>query len=255
VRVFFAGNNRLGLNILKWLVDNGTTIVGLGIHPEDRWSYGEEILSAAALNDDAIIQGSQIRSNESADRIKALQPDIIVSVLFGYILPDTILGTPPCGCINLHPAYLPFNRGVYPNVWSIVEGTPAGVTLHYMDAQVDTGDIIARQRVDVTPTDTGQSLYRKLEDAAESLFVETWPSLVRGDLSVSKQKAEEGTFHRFRDVVNIDRIDLDSNYRAGDLINIIRARTFPPYDGAYFIHEGQRVFLRIEFIEDSETES
>jgi methionyl-tRNA formyltransferase len=72
-----------------------------------------------------------------------------------------------------------------------------------------------------------------------------------------KQSNEPGTYHRTRDVESIDKIDLDCTYTARDLINILRARTFPPYDGAYFETKGRRVYLRLrlEYAEESSNDS
>src|SRR5205823_2904000 len=158
-----------------------------------------------------------------------------LSVLFDYILSGKFLALFPRGCLNLHPALLPYNRGEYPNVWSIVEGTPSGVTLHYIDEGIDTGDIIAQKAVPVDPVDTGETLYRKLEQASVVLFKETWPHVCAGRAPRIPQILTTGTQHKRRDVETIDEIDLNRSYIAGDLINILRSRTFPPYRGAYFI--------------------
>ena len=96
--------------------------------------------------------------------------------MFGYILRPNFLRLIPRGCVNVHPALLPYNRGAYPNVWSIVDGSPAGVTIHFVDEGIDTGDIIAQAQVVIEPVDTGESLYRKLERGAVALF----PKLGRG---------------------------------------------------------------------------
>jgi methionyl-tRNA formyltransferase len=158
--------------------------------------------------------------------------------------------------INLHPAYLPYNRGAFTNVWSIVDGTPAGATLHYIDTGVDTGDVIARSRVTVSPTDTGGSLYDKLENACIELFKGTWPQVASGNVPRIAQSGPsfegEGTSHRMKDVDAIDEIDLDASYKARDLINILRARTFPPYSGAYFTENDIRIYLRLQLLTEDE---
>jgi methionyl-tRNA formyltransferase len=129
-------------------------------------------------------------------------------------------------------------------VWSIIEGTPAGVTLHYVDAGIDTGDIIARHEVAVDAVDTGETLYRKLERAAVTLFRENWPAIRAGRIERTAQN-DEGASHRTRDVETIDRIDLDRTYTGRELINLLRARTFPPHRGAYIEVDGQRVYLEL----------
>jgi methionyl-tRNA formyltransferase len=151
----------------------------------------------------------------------------------------------------LHPSFLPYNRGSNPNVWSIVEETPAGVTLHYIDKGVDTGNIIAQKHVAVEPLDTGETLYRKLEKTCVALFKATWPLMRSGQVPQLIQDREEGTHHTTADVNLIDAIDLDKTYTARHLINVIRARTFEPYPGAYFNYHGQKIYLRLQlFYED-----
>jgi len=143
------------------------------------------------------------------------------------------------GVVNLHTGWLPFNRGAHPNVWSIVKQKPAGVTLHWMDTRVDTGDIIARKQVEVSAEDTGKSLYHKLETAALALLEQTWPTIEAGRAPRERQSGVS-TSHRVRDLELIDEIELDRSYSARYLIDILRARTFPPYRGAFFRADGKR---------------
>jgi methionyl-tRNA formyltransferase len=254
MRILFLGNNWLGWKVIAWLKEQGEEIVGLVIHQPAERKFGEEILRAAGLPEDKIFLGSRLRNREGMDAIRSLHPDLGISILFDYILKPEFLRLFPSGVINLHPAFLPYNRGQYPNVWSIVEGTPAGATLHYIDAHIDTGDIIARKEVAVEPVDTGESLYRKLERASLNLFQETWPLLKAGKAERIPQTLGSGTFHYTRDTEKIDRLDPERTYRARDLINILRARTFPPYRGAYIEAGGKRVYLRLQ-LEDGEEET
>ena len=133
-------------------------------------------------------------------------------------------------------------------MWSIVEGTPAGVTLHYIDIGIDTGDIIAQREILAEPIDTGETLYRKLEQACVDLFKETWPLIRSGQAPRIPQSQEKGTYHRTHDVKQLDQIDLEHTYTARELIDIIRARTFLSYPGAYFTHQGRKVYLRLQLL-------
>jgi len=197
-----------------------------------------------------VFEAQQIVQPENLEQIRSCRADLAVSVLFRNILRVPFLSLFPKGCINVHPAYLPYNRGVYPNVWSIVDKTPAGVTLHYIDEGLDTGDIIAQQEIAIEPTDTGGSLYGKLEHAALELFVRTWPLIEAGKAPRTKQDPTQGTSHRLKDVESIDEIDVEKLYRGDELINLIRARTFPPYQGAYFRYKGRKIYLRLDLSEE-----
>ena len=119
--------------------------------------------------------------------------------------------------MNLHPSFLPYNRGANPNVWSIIDRTPAGVSLHYVDQGVDTGDLIAQHEVEVLPWDTGFTLYGKLEEAAVTLFQENWASIRRGAIPRHIQPSEAGTSHTTREVAQLDCIpDLSAVTRDGN---------------------------------------
>jgi methionyl-tRNA formyltransferase len=245
MRILFLGNNLVGLRILRWLKEQGEDVAGLALHPEGKRKFGKEMAEASGLPPAAVFPGDRLKEKPVLEAIAALRADVAVSVLFDYILKPDFLSLFPRRVINLHPALLPYNRGQYPNVWSIVEGTPAGTTLHYVDEGIDTGEIIAQKEVPVAPEDTGESLYRKLEDASVSLFREAWPAFKAGKAGAIGPPSGAGTYHRTRDVDAIDEIDLDRTYTGRELIDLLRARTFPPYRGAFFRTPKGKVFLRL----------
>lgn len=246
MRIVYFGNNRLGWQVLDWLTKSEDEVAALVVHPGERRRFGEEILGAAGLPPERVFSGDSLDGGTCA-ALAALKPDIGVSVLFGYILRPEVLRLFPKGIINLHPALLPYNRGAHPNVWSIIDGTPAGTTLHYIDEGVDTGDIIGQREVPVGSADTGETLYRRLERESVSLFTELWPLLREGKAPRKPQRHVKapGTRHRVRDVDGVDEIRLDAQYTGRRLIDILRARTFPPYKGAYFVQGGRKIHLRL----------
>lgn len=124
--------------------------------------------------------------------------DWVVSYGYRYIIKDEVLRRFPRRFINLHIAYLPWNRGADPNLWSFLEDTPKGVTIHYMDAGVDTGDIIAREQVSMLPDDTLRSSYERLSRAIEDLFRRVWADVRDGRL-VGRRQPDGGTAHRLKD--------------------------------------------------------
>ena len=246
MRILYLGNNRLGYKVLKWLLEQGEEVVGLVMHPSGERSYGKDMLEVAGLEDSRLFDSSTLKDDAVLDRIKELKADVALSVLFGYLLRPEFLSLFEKGVINLHPAFLPYSRGAYPNVWSIVDKMPAGVTLHYIDEGVDTGDIIAQEEVKIEPVDTGKTLYGKLEDAGLELFKKIWPAIKAGVAEKVVQEKTAGTCHRAADIEVIDFIDLDKQYRAGELIDILRARTYSSYKGAYFMVDGRKVYLEIK---------
>lgn len=251
MKYVYLGNGRLGRDTLAHAIASGRTPVGLVVHPTARARLRDEIVALSGLDAERIIDAPTLRTPEGLHWLAELEPEWLVSVLFGYVLRADVLTIPRRGAVNLHPALLPYNRGAYPNVWSIVDRTPAGVTLHHMDPgrAVDTGDIIAQHEVPVDPTDTGATLYAKLEAAGLRLMTESWPLLEMADTPRVPQHGT-GTEHRVKDAESIDRIDPDALVRAGDLLDILRARTFAPYPGAYLDLGGnRRIEIRVELHE------
>jgi len=253
VRILLCANNWVGWKIASWLREQSEEIAALVVHPLERRKYGGEITQAAGVHPSAIFDGSKLSHPDVLQAIRARQPEIGISAFFGYILRSEFLQLLPRGCVNVHSAFLPYNRGANPNIWSIVDRTPAGVTVHYIDEGIDTGDIIGQQIVPVEPVDTGETLYRKLEEAAVDVFREHWP-MIRAGCAKRISQPREGTFHRLRDVELIDEIDLDRTYTGRELIDIIRARTFPPYPGAFFRHDGRKTYLRLQLLYEEELE-
>jgi methionyl-tRNA formyltransferase len=138
--------------------------------------------------------------HSTAEQLDIATPDAEFLVSYGYrhILRKDVLDRFPSRAINLHISYLPYNRGADPNLWSIVEGTPKGVTIHHLDEGIDTGDIIAQRRVEFSPDDTLRSSYAKLQAAMVDLFREQWPS-IRSGTSARRKQDGAGTFHKTKD--------------------------------------------------------
>ena len=246
MRILLFLNNWAGWRVADWLRRRGEEIVGLFVQPPDDRRFAEEILSAVALPKERIWTANQLRDRNTLMQLANLRPGIGISVFFGFVLKLEVIDLFPLGCINLHPALLPYNRGWHTNVWPIVDGTPAGVTIHYIDPGVDTGDIIAQKEIPVNLTDTGGSLHEKIVRAELQLFKKTWPLIREGKNTRTPQDHFKASSHRKIAIDEISCIQLDRRYRAVDLINILRARTYPPYPSAYYVEDGERKYLRID---------
>ncbi len=109
--------------------------------------------------------------------IKALSPDVLLSVLFEVKLPPEWLALAGWHPLNLHLGYLPHNRGRAPHLWPLIDGSPAGVSLHVMDDGVDAGGIVRQERVAVRAGDTGGSLLARLETVALAMLRDAWPGV------------------------------------------------------------------------------
>ncbi len=148
----------------------------------------------ASCGDEVVFRSERL----SPEEVRSINPVVIVSYNYRFILKENIFDQPPLGTINLHISYLPWNRGADPNFWSIFEGTPKGVTIHYIDAGIDTGDIIGQELVEFSENDTLRSSYAKLHYSIQELFKKLWPKIKTRQIVPIKQKGK-GTFHLSRD--------------------------------------------------------
>ena len=124
--------------------------------------------------------------------------DFIISYGYRHILKKDILDKFPYKAINFHISLLPWNKGTDPNLWSFLEDTPKGVTIHYLDYGIDTGDIFAQQEVNYVPEDTLRTSYERLSNTIEELFRRVWPNIRSGkQKSISQPKG--GSYHRLSD--------------------------------------------------------
>ena len=129
--------------------------------------------------------------------------DLTISYTYRYILSREALNALDNNVVNLHNSLLPWNRGADPNLWSIVEGTPRGVTLHYMDENLDKGYIIAQEIVEDGDDETLASTYNNLDRAAKTMFkkafkyYEYWPSMKKQCIGIgSYHSVNDGTILR-----------------------------------------------------------
>lgn len=145
-----------------------------------------------------------------------------ISYTYRYILTDEILKDLNCQMINIHNSYLPWNRGADPNIWSIIDDSPRGVTIHFMDAALDKGKIIAQMLVPLEKDDTLKSSYEKLDATAISLFKTIYP-FRRYWCEMGKLPVGKGSYHSLKQGEAIKRLISDYNMPVADLRNAIEA--------------------------------
>ena len=128
-------------------------------------------------------------------------PDLIVCDRCTFLLTEEQISLMDSRCFNIHPSYLPYNRGYHPNFWSIHDGTPAGTTIHQIDNSIDTGRIVAQSRIAFSESDTLRSSYNKLRALSVALFREVYPVLrhITDSFNYIENPADSGSFHYKKD--------------------------------------------------------
>ena len=138
--------------------------------------------------------------------LRALEPDLVVSVSCPQIFGRELLGLPPLGCINVHSALLPHNRGVLPTFWALADGAShTGVTVHYMSPGIDGGEIIAQRRIPIAPGETLHSLMTACKREAADAVLDTVARMGNGGVVTAPNPPDEGSYHSFPTRADVER--------------------------------------------------
>jgi methionyl-tRNA formyltransferase len=152
--------------------------------------------------------------------------DLVISLHCKQIFPKKLHHR--IRCINVHPGFNPFNRGMYPHIFSIINGYPAGVTIHEITEEIDNGPIIIRKQVGVKESDTGESLYHRIIQCEFELLTDWASIIIEGKYKATK--TDGGNYNSKEDFKKLCKIDLSGS--AYDLYNVMRALYHSDYSNA-----------------------
>ncbi|MEY4579581.1 MAG: hypothetical protein RL701_4284 [Pseudomonadota bacterium] len=229
-RILMCLDNRVGYECLQYLLtEPRMEVCGVVVHPRQTALFAEEIIKTCKDANIPLFEFPQAKAHFE-EIIAPLAPHYLACFYFDYVLDDRFLKLPSVDTINVHPGYLPYNKGFYYYVWSVLDGTPAGVSVHRMNNVADAGALYAQAQVHVTPEDTGDTLYAKHEDAAVALFRATLPSILEGTYRSHVQR-HPGTRHKLGEMRQLQQLDPDERVRVRDLIDRLRVCTVPGKSG------------------------
>ena len=187
MRLVFIGTGEIGVPTLQALLESARhQLAGVVTQPDKPAGRDQElrappIKTAIARSAVPIFQPARIRASEAIEQIRALNPEVIVAMAYGQILPKTVLEIPRIACLNLHASLLPRYRGAAPIQAAIVaEDRETGITVMYVDEGLDTGDILMQSRIDISPNETGSSLHDRLGEIAAEALIESLDLLSKG---------------------------------------------------------------------------
>ncbi|MBU3195577.1 methionyl-tRNA formyltransferase [Clostridium algidicarnis] len=185
-----------------------------------------------------VFQPEKVKGNEEVIKIlKDLNPDFIIVVAYGQILPKEVLELPKYACINLHASLLPKYRGAAPINWAIINGEKeSGNTTMLMDVGLDTGDILLTNKVDIDNEITAGELHDNLMSNGSDLLIETIESMYKGGLKSIKQ---ENMGNSYASMLNKDIAKINWNENSLNIHNLIRGLN--PWPIAHTDYEGQRM--------------
>jgi methionyl-tRNA formyltransferase len=231
-----------GYACLEVLLDLGAEVAAVFTHDDDP---GEEIWfrsvrRLAEARGIPVFTPERFDSGDWIARLRAWQPDFIFSFYYRRLLPAAVLETARRGALNLHCSLLPKYRGRCPANWVLINGErETGVTLHYMVAKADAGDIVAQRGVPIADDDTAHTLHGKLTAAAVALLRETYPQLCAGTAPRTVQDHARATYFGGRRPA--DGV-IDWARSARQIYDLVRAVTHP-YPGAFTTWRGRQLLV------------
>ena len=197
-----------------------------------------------------VYQPVKVRNNpEFLEEVKKLNPDLICVVAYGKILPQELLDIPKYGCVNVHGSLLPEYRGAAPIQWAVLNGDKkTGVTTMFMNAGMDTGDMILKEEVEIGEDETTGELWDRLKMIGAKLLIKTVKEIENGTATRNKQP-EEGTMAPMlsKEMAKIDW----KNKTANDIKNLVRGLN--PIMGAYTFLDGKKIkFWKVQTLTENE---
>jgi methionyl-tRNA formyltransferase len=245
LNLVFCGTPRFAVPTLEKLAGVGHHIHLVVTQPDRPKGRGLELVaspvkqSALKLNL-PVAQPERIKANEEfRAQLAALQPDAIIVVGYGRIIPQWMLDLPRHGNINLHASLLPKYRGAAPIQWAIASGeTVTGNTTMRIDAGLDTGDILLQQELAITADDTAETLAPRLADAGADLMIETLAGLQAGAIAA---RAQDDSLATLAPILKKEDGLIDFSRSASEIYN--RLRGFHPWPGAYTKFRGKHLQL------------
>ena len=241
MRIVFMGSPAMAIPSLEASLETGH-LVGVISQPPRRKGRGlkvkpSPVASRAEEADIKIHTPESIRTPDFQNFLQSLEPDVVVVVAYGKILPPEVLSIPPRGCVNVHASLLPELRGAAPIQWAIARGyRVTGVTLMLMDEGMDTGPILLQREVNILPDETSAELGNRLALAGGDMIREWLPAFYRGELIPRQQDHSLATYAPL--LTKEDGL-IDWSMTADEIANRIRA--FVPWPGTYIDRLGKRL--------------
>ena len=243
LNIVFMGTPDFAKESLKCLVEANHNILAVVTNPDKPQGRGMKMIGSpvkeyAMKKNLKIYQPIKVRNNEEfINQIKELKPDVICVVAYGKILPQELLDIPKLGCINVHGSLLPKYRGAAPIQWAVLNGDKTtGITTMYMDAGMDTGDMILKQEVEIGDDETTGELWNRLTKIGGELLVKTLDLIEQGKAPREKQ----GEDFTMAPMLNKEMAKIDwQNQTAEQIKNLIRGLN--PIMGAYTFLNGKKI--------------
>ena len=243
MKILFMGTPDFARESLDNLYKSGFEICGVVTTPDRPAGRGMKLV-ASPVKEYAIEKGLKLfqpekisNNDEFKNEIRELAPDLVCVVSYGVILPKSFLNIPPLGCINVHPSMLPKYRGPAPIQWAILNGDKeTGVSIMYLDAGMDSGDIIIQEKVEIGDDETTGELWNRLSGIGSRLLTKVVTDISNGVI-VRTPQPEEFVLAPMLDK-EMSKIDWQEK-TTNEIKNLVRGLN--PIMGTYTFFNGKKV--------------
>ena len=235
-------NTDVGLKVAKFLDnDKEVTVKYLFLSGQYK-TIDQEIYNVFKDKNTVVYTNS---SKDISGKINDSKLDFHITVYWPYLLDQPTIAKAKSS-VNFHPALLPINRGWYPHVHSIIDGSKSGVTLHKINEEADRGDIWAQKEVLLPVHFTAKDAYLILQNEMVEIFEGNWNKIKNSKIQLIKQDEAQANYHKKNEINELDFIDILNNKEYLKLINLLRARSFGDYGFSYFIDQnGEKIYMNI----------
>ena len=226
MNILFAGTPDFSVPSLQVLLDSTHSVVAVYTQPDRPAGRGRKraaspVKQLAMQHDIPVCQPDSLKPEVVQQQLAEWQPDLMVVVAYGLLLPAAVLAIPRLGCVNVHASLLPRWRGAAPIQRAILAGDrETGVCLMQMDAGLDTGPVLACSSCEIAADDTGSSLHDKLSLLGAGLLSKNLAALENGDLEPGPQ---DGDLANYAGKLLKSEARIDWHASATDIANKIRA--------------------------------
>lgn len=257
MRVLFMGTPDFAVNTLESLIQSEHEVIGVVTQPDKPKGRSGKmqfspVKEKALEHGIDVYQPQKVREAEFIEEVRRMNPDAIVVVAFGQILPKEFLELPKYGCLNVHASLLPKLRGAAPIQWAVIQGEKeSGVTIMQMDEGIDTGDILLTERYTLDEKETGGSLFEHLAEFGGPMILKVLQAAEAGTLQPVPQKEEEHTYVK---MLSKSVGEMDFSKSAVELERLIRGLN--PWPSAYCYLDGKMLKIwEADVLEEADDEA
>lgn len=231
-KIIIFGSNTLAVELTRYCFNHpGIEILAVRPEPNDPGEDGwqKSLLKFCLEFNLSLLKNNNFKDPACVEEIKSLQPDFIFSLQCRSIIPKSIIQIPRYHIINFHPAPLPKYRGMYTCGWVLLNGEKeTGVTIHLIDAGVDTGDILFQEKISILPSDTARSLLDKINKVGIKLFKKKLNNILSLNFKPVKQDSRRAIYYSIHSI-DFTKNFINWNQNVEMVNNFMRAFICPPY--------------------------